>query len=248
MSMDWSTFLLELVNFAILVWLLQRFLYRPVLKVIRQRRQAIEDEMAKAAHAREEAEASRVGLEREREEWERERERRNDLLSHEIEQARAQRMTELAAALEREREKARAVEAARQEALARQNESRAIVQGAQFCARLLQTLSGPEVQERLTRLFLEELGRLPADRVEEFRATLPADEELRPKVVSAFPLPAETRERVVLALRGMLRREVPVEFEQQADLVAGLHVQLGYWVLGANLRDELRFFADAANR
>jgi len=98
-SIDWSTFLLELVNFAVLVWLLQRFLYRPVLKVVRQRRQSIEDEMAKAARLREEAEALRAGLQGERQDWERERERRSDLLAQEIERARAQRMAELAAAL-----------------------------------------------------------------------------------------------------------------------------------------------------
>jgi len=247
-SIDWSTFLLELVNFAVLVWLLQRFLYRPVLKVVRQRRQSIEDEMAKAARLREEAEALRAGLQGERQDWERERERRSDLLAQEIERARAQRMAELAAALEQEREKARAVEAARQEDLSRRNESQAVVQGAQFSARLLRALSGPEMEERLARLFLEELGSMPAERVEEFRASLPEEEELRPKVVSAFPLPPELRERIALAVRTMLRREVAVDFEQQADLVAGLQVQLGYWVLGANLRDELRFFADAANR
>ncbi len=248
MSIDWSTFLLELVNFAILVWLLRRFLYRPVLDVIRRRRQLIEDEFAKIERLQQAAAASRADLQREREDWERERERRSDLLSQEIEQARAQRMTELAADLERERAKAHAVDASRQEEMYRQNESRAIAQGAQFSARLLSSVSGPEVEVRLARLFLDELQRLPADRVDEIRATLPEEEELRPKVISAFPIPPDLREPITLALRSILRREVPVDFEQQADLVAGLQVHLGYWVLGANLRDELRFFADATNR
>ena len=38
MSFDWSTFLLEVLNFLVLVWLLQHFLYRPVLAVIERRR------------------------------------------------------------------------------------------------------------------------------------------------------------------------------------------------------------------
>ena len=31
MELDWTTFVLEIVNFLVLVWILQRYLYRPVL-------------------------------------------------------------------------------------------------------------------------------------------------------------------------------------------------------------------------
>ncbi|MEZ5438197.1 MAG: hypothetical protein R3F12_07555 [Lysobacteraceae bacterium] len=40
MHFDVWTFGLQLINFIILVWLLQRFLYRPVLRLLDQRRQA----------------------------------------------------------------------------------------------------------------------------------------------------------------------------------------------------------------
>ncbi|MEO0035300.1 MAG: synthase, partial [Pseudomonadota bacterium] len=38
MSLDWSSLALQTVNFLVLVWLLQRFLYRPVLAAIDRRR------------------------------------------------------------------------------------------------------------------------------------------------------------------------------------------------------------------
>ena len=34
MRFDWWTLALQTVNFAVLVWLLHRFLYRPVLRMI----------------------------------------------------------------------------------------------------------------------------------------------------------------------------------------------------------------------
>lgn len=37
MLIDWFTVIAELVNFLILVWLLKRFLYEPVLKAIDER-------------------------------------------------------------------------------------------------------------------------------------------------------------------------------------------------------------------
>ena len=43
MQPDWTTFLLQIVNFVVLVWLLGGFLYRPVMDVIARRREGIEE-------------------------------------------------------------------------------------------------------------------------------------------------------------------------------------------------------------
>ena len=51
MRIDWSTLALQLANFAILVWLLQRLLYRPVLRVLDARRAAADRERTEAARA-----------------------------------------------------------------------------------------------------------------------------------------------------------------------------------------------------
>jgi len=51
MHFDWSTFLLQTINFAILVWLLQRFLYKPVLRLVDARRAEIDRQYAEARAA-----------------------------------------------------------------------------------------------------------------------------------------------------------------------------------------------------
>ena len=38
MRFDWTTLLLQTVNLLVLVWLLQRFLFRPVMAIIAERR------------------------------------------------------------------------------------------------------------------------------------------------------------------------------------------------------------------
>ena len=48
MEMDWSTFILEIINFLILVWILKRFLYRPILEVIARRREGVEKTLSEA--------------------------------------------------------------------------------------------------------------------------------------------------------------------------------------------------------
>ena len=49
MSVNWFTVAAQIVNFLILVWLLKRFLYKPVLTVMNKRQQKIKDELEQAA-------------------------------------------------------------------------------------------------------------------------------------------------------------------------------------------------------
>ena len=55
MHLDWWTLGLQTINFAILVWLLQRFLYKPVLRMIDARKTQIEREYGDAAAAAQKA-------------------------------------------------------------------------------------------------------------------------------------------------------------------------------------------------
>jgi F-type H+-transporting ATPase subunit b len=66
MHIDWSTLALQLLNFGILVWLLQRFLYRPVLRMIDARRAAVRQQYAEAHKAESEARERLAAVEAER--------------------------------------------------------------------------------------------------------------------------------------------------------------------------------------
>lgn len=63
MQLDWWTLALQAVNFLVLVWLLRRFLYRPVQQVIARRQALSEQAMDEARRKAEEADAARQRLE-----------------------------------------------------------------------------------------------------------------------------------------------------------------------------------------
>jgi F-type H+-transporting ATPase subunit b len=63
---DWSTLALQTINFAILVWLLHRFLYRPVLRLIDTRRAEIDKTYADARSAEHNAAAELAAISVER--------------------------------------------------------------------------------------------------------------------------------------------------------------------------------------
>ena len=64
MLIDWFTVVAEVVNFLILMWLLQHFLYQPVLDAIDAREQRIANQMQAAEQAQANAAAERNEYER----------------------------------------------------------------------------------------------------------------------------------------------------------------------------------------
>lgn len=58
MSIDWITVAAQIINFLVLVWLLKRFLYRPILDGIDAREAEIAARMGEAAQVRQNAEAT----------------------------------------------------------------------------------------------------------------------------------------------------------------------------------------------
>ena len=63
MSFSWSTFALQAVNFLVLVWLLRRFLFKPVGAIVAERKAEIARAQAEAEAARQSAEQARKDLE-----------------------------------------------------------------------------------------------------------------------------------------------------------------------------------------
>ncbi len=85
MELSWSTFVLELINFLVLVWILKRFLYKPILEVIARRKAGIEQVRAEAEDLHASAEQLRQQYEGRLAAWNRERQQARDDLKRELE-------------------------------------------------------------------------------------------------------------------------------------------------------------------
>lgn len=246
MELNWSTFLLEILNFLVLVWILKRFLYKPVLAVITHRREAIEQQLADARSLHEEAAGLQARYQARLGEWEQERRKALDDLAREIEAERVRRLAALQAELEQEKQKAASTEARRQADMRHQAEQTALVQAARFAARLLGQAAGPELEQKLVDLVLEELSQLPESRVTALRNSW-GETPAEAVIGTAFPLAEPRRQRLEQAMSALAGAGLPVRFEQQPDLLAGVRITVGAWVLGANLRDELNSLAEFAH-
>ncbi|MBK5105783.1 MAG: F0F1 ATP synthase subunit B, partial [Burkholderiales bacterium] len=110
MLIDWFTVLAQVVNFLILVWLLKRFLYRPILDAIDAREQRIARELADADAKKAEAQTERDEFQHKNEAFE---QQRAALMNTATEEAKTERLR----LLDEARQAADALSAKRQETL-----------------------------------------------------------------------------------------------------------------------------------
>lgn len=246
MELDWSTFVLEIINFLILVWLLKRFLYQPVLNVITLRREKIEHELAQTAQGKAEVEGLRRQYETRLSDWEQEKRQALDALEQAIGQERSKRMQQLDAELEQQRLKEQTRDEQQRSQWRNQAEAEALQLGGAFASRLLKSLSCSELDLRLQQLFIDQLLALPESAVRQMRAGW-QESAAKVEIISAMELD-ESRQQLI---RAMLEQKLgprpgSMHFRRDEHLIAGLRVSIGGWLLQANLQDELRFFSEAA--
>ncbi|WP_299788459.1 F0F1 ATP synthase subunit B [uncultured Marivita sp.] len=103
MSIDWITVAAQLANFLVLVWLLKRFLYRPILDGIDAREAEIAERMQIAVRAREEAKATEADYRARLEALQSEQTSTTEAVRREAEKEKDALLAEAQARIERER-------------------------------------------------------------------------------------------------------------------------------------------------
>ena len=245
MEFNWTTFSFEVINFLILIWILQRFLYKPVTKAIAQRKATIESMLEQANKSQESAQTLQRQYESRLTDWEQEKIKAHSQLMDEIAKERAGLMGELKIALEQERERARFLEQKEMFELRRKIVTESYTVASRFATQLLSRIASASLEESICQLMIEDLSRLPQDGIQSLRqACEGADQPI--KVTSAYPISQDARNDLTKKLADIAEKSVRCDFSCDPDLVAGFHISIGYWVLDCNLRNELDFFAETA--
>jgi F-type H+-transporting ATPase subunit b len=245
MGLDWSTFLLEIGNFLILIWILKRFLYRPVKQAIEARRQRVAAALSEAEAAHAEAEQARADYEARRKDLERGRSEARAELGRTLTAERERRLAELREELARERDKANMLAERERGEADRRCQEGALKLAGSFAAKLLAALASPAVQERLFDMLLEQLPALSEGQQLALSASVDKG-GTKVLVQSAYPLDEARKAALARALAQVAGHDLDCVFSEDPALIAGVQIDVGALLIGANLRDELRLFTEAA--
>jgi F-type H+-transporting ATPase subunit b len=224
MLIDWFTVGAQIVNFLVLVWLMKRFLYKPILGAIDAREERIAKELADGQ--RMQAEAAQ-----ERGEFMRRKKALEDTREEFLEKARDEAGDERQKLLGQAREEAEAERARQNKALKRDRDSlldeiarRTREETYAIARKTLSDLAGANFDERASQVFAERVRSLD----EPSRSDLVSDAASGPlRVRSAFELSEESRATVRLALEEVLEGSAEVHFEIDPDLIGGIEILTG---------------------
>ena len=223
MLIDWFTVAAQVVNFLILVWLMKRFLYKPILHAIDEREKRIATELANADKKKAEAQKESDDFKHKNEEFDKQR---AALLSKATDEAKAERQR----LLDEARKDAAALSSKLQEALRDQEHTlhQAISRRTQqevfaITRKTLTDLATVSLEERLGEVFTRRLREMDAQAKAGLAQALKTASD--PALVrSAFDLPAQQRAAIQNALNETFSADIHIRFETAPDLISGIEL------------------------
>ena len=186
----------------------------------------------------------RADYEARMQDWERERAKARLDLDQEMTAERARRVQEMEQEIGRRRERSEILDERRHQEAEHRNQDAALALAADFGSKLLSRVAGPALETRLVEMVLEDLASLTEDH-RQVLAAAAREEVTGVRVRSAYSLSDSQRAALEAALRKAAEAEVSCDFGEDPALIAGLRIDAGPLVMRANLRDELRFFAES---
>jgi F-type H+-transporting ATPase subunit b len=237
MMIDWFTVGAQTLNFLVLMWLMKRFLYKPILHAIEEREKRIADKLADADRRKAEAQKKSDEFQRKNEEFDRQRAALLNKATDEVK-------TERERLLDEARDAADALRAKRQETLSneehalRQTISRRTRQEVFAIARkALTDLATTSLEERMVEAFTRRLRELDGQAKESLATALAGPS---PALVrSAHDLPAEQRKAIRDALTETFSAEVQVRFKTGPDLICGIELSTNGQKVAWSIEDYL---------
>jgi len=246
MLIDWFTIIAQLINFLILVWLLKRFLYQPILNAIDAREQRIAKELADAAAKMTQAEKQRNEFQKKNTEFEKQR---NNYLNQAIDEAKVEHQR----LLETARQESEDLRAKQQQALLNEQHSLhdAVTHQARdevfaIARKALTDLADSSLEERMTDIFIKRLRELNTEEMAELKSTFKSSTQTL-LIHSAFDLPAEQKVLIETAIREILGEHKQIEFVTAADLVSGIEISTEGHKIGWSIDNYLAQLASSVD-
>jgi len=244
MELDTSTFILELINFIVLVWLLNRFLFKPILNIMNQRQAQINSSIDNAAQTQKDATLLRERYESRLDEWEKEKQAAHAQLNGELAIERKKELQKTREAISAEQTRLRAQEEKQRVDWQHRIEAQALKQGALFTSRLLSNLSSESLDSSIAKFLIKEIECWPEEKLLALRKAA-EDQQGQIQVVSARPLTAQIKNDIEHALNGCLHTVGHFSYSIEPELLSGLRLNVSPWLMRANLGDELEAFIDS---
>jgi F-type H+-transporting ATPase subunit b len=237
---DWFTVGAQAINFLVLVWLLKRYLYKPVLAAIDAREAKVMGRIKDAETQEAKAQAASDELRKRNEAFDHEREA---LMHKAVDEAAAERQRLIDAARQDSellRSKLQQSLAAERAELGRQLSLRTQAEVFALTRKALSELAGASLEDRMIEVLIDRLRQMPQQQGLVPEGSTAAQEA---RVRSAHDPSTAERSKLESAIHERLGAAIAVRFETAPELVCGLEISVAGVKLAWSVADYLSTLA-----
>lgn len=247
MLIDWFTVIAQLINFLVLVWLLKRFLYRPILDAIDAREKRIVDELADADEKRAEAEQQRETFQQKNAEFDQHRAAKMSKVTKEAKAEKARLLNEVREESDALRSKLELALKNEQHSLQDALSQRAREEVFAIARKALSDLAGTSLEARMAVIFVQRLNALKDEEKASLESAF-ADSDQPLIVHTAFDLPEEQTALIRAALKDILGDSVDIQFATEPAVVSGIEINANGQKIAWSIADYLATLTKRVNQ
>lgn len=236
LDLNWSTLLLQIANFLILAFILTRFLFKPLKKMLDERARQATRTLDEAEDVSSQAEALKREYEEKRDSIDAEFAALKNEARIVIDQTRQQMLQEAYKEIEAMRARAKEeIEQQRAEAL-RLHRTRIGELVATLIERMLKDILNPQIHQAYLDAFLEQLRAVQL----EGRISTVDEEAISVELITATPLPQESETHIMARLETATARSVDLMCHVDPGLIAGAMVRIGDMLIDGSLQGQIQ--------
>lgn len=251
MEIDWFTFVAQIINFLVLVWLLKKFLYGPITDAMKRRQQEIDDRLNEAQKRQEKVDELQREYQAQIAGWEAERQRLLETAKNEAEELRKKLTQQVHEEIEQMRARWHQALQHEQRSFLDNLHQHVTSQILNVVRKVLEDLSDSKLEDRIIASFSRQLQSVPDEEKDRIKQYLKNDgRELI--VQTAFPCSEQAKNKIEQAVREHLIHDVPFQFDTSSELVAGIELKAGgykiAWSIDGYLEGMERTLREAIDR
>lgn len=223
MEINWFTVIAQIVNFLILVWLLKRFLYKPVLNAIDEREKKISGQLNEAEATKAAAEKEHQLFAQKNELFEQERAAKMNVAVEEVDAEKTRLFEDVRKESEAIRTKYEASLKEQEKNMAETLRNKTTEEVFAIAGKTLGDLANVSLEEQVVTLFLEKVRSLDSDQKEELKNAF-RDAQKSITIRSAFELSPASKKELEKVIEDITGQQNKFSFQVAPSLVSGIEI------------------------
>jgi len=233
MKFDIWTFLFQIINFIVLLFILKRILYKPVKEIMEKRRGLIEKTVEDAERTKKEALELKEKYQGEMNNLKELQIRMTESMKNEVEEEKNKLLMEAEKEAAKIIEKEKALFDTEKMRFEIESKDKVINAVSVFAINLLKDISDEELHKGIFRKFLSELGGTALN------ITPMEGESVTVDLISAYPVEEEKLTALRKAIESHLSKKVAVNAQIDKTLIAGLKIKVNDMVYDSSLLGQI---------